>query len=64
MRNNPDGHFAMGGDDRIGYSIEEYQAEAAGMAISRGPANSQAEIEWLRKYVERREFLTTFAFSN
>ncbi len=64
FHNDPKGKFRMVGDRSLDYSITNFEAEAAGLVISRGMSGSADEADWLRSYLERREFLLTFSFSN
>lgn len=64
LHNNPEGKFRMVGDRGLGYSIASFEAEAAGLVISRGAPGSADEAEWLRSYLDQRQTLLTFSFSN
>jgi Zn-dependent protease with chaperone function len=64
FHNDPKGKFRMVGDRQLDYSITKFEAEAEGLTISRGALGSADEADWLRSYLERREFLLTFSFSN
>ena len=61
---NPEGEFPLLGRSQLGYDITRFEANATGMTISRGEPGSADEADWLRSYLDQRQTLLTFSFSN
>lgn len=62
--NNPDGRFPMRQESPLGYTIARHEAQAIGITISRGYPGSDEEADWLRGYIDSRETLLTYSYSN